>query len=198
MGELTHLQATNLPSKPFTQSIPETKLHSNTGRSFTASTHGKFGSERQTCSCGPEKTPLEIHEAGQGKPKSAASCKPTYSHERRWQRLESTGTKWMVGEWMMDPIKIPWFCHPESSWSLVYLVIGGSRPNLTERTLSVAMGCFIQGYLVDRGFDTIEEHMGAGHNHNIVMPFGGKSPGSKGPRVITVYLAVPFGGKIVG
>ncbi|KAL0928084.1 hypothetical protein M5K25_002322 [Dendrobium thyrsiflorum] len=55
----------------------------------------------------------------------------------------------MVGEWMMDPIKIPWFRHPGSSWSLVYLVRGGSRPNLTEGSLSAAMGCFVQGYLVD-------------------------------------------------
>ncbi|KAL0909728.1 hypothetical protein M5K25_020621 [Dendrobium thyrsiflorum] len=58
----------------------------------------------------------------------------------------------MVGEWMMDPIKIPWFRHPGSSWSLVYLVRGGSRPNLTEGSLSAAMGCFVQGYLVDLGW----------------------------------------------
>ncbi|KAL0923061.1 hypothetical protein M5K25_007106 [Dendrobium thyrsiflorum] len=77
----------------------------------------------------------------------------------------------MVGEWMMDPIKIPWFRHPGPSWSLVYLVRGGSRPNLTEGSLSAAMG-----------FDAIGEHTGAGHNHNIVMPFGGKSPGSEGPE----------------
>ncbi|KAL0904731.1 hypothetical protein M5K25_026874 [Dendrobium thyrsiflorum] len=88
----------------------------------------------------------------------------------------------MVGEWMMDPIKIPWFGHPGSSWSLVYLVRGGSRPNLTEGSLSAAMGCFVQGYLVDLGFDAIGEHTGAGHNHNIVMPFGGESPGSEGPE----------------
>ncbi|KAL0904354.1 hypothetical protein M5K25_026447 [Dendrobium thyrsiflorum] len=55
----------------------------------------------------------------------------------------------MVGEWMMDPIKIPWLRHPGSSWSLVYLVRGGNRPNLTEGSLSAAMGCFVQGYLVD-------------------------------------------------
>ncbi|KAL0924952.1 hypothetical protein M5K25_005813 [Dendrobium thyrsiflorum] len=58
----------------------------------------------------------------------------------------------MVGEWMMDPIKIPWFRHPGSSWSLVCLVRGGSRPNLTEGSLSAAMGCFVQGYLVDLGW----------------------------------------------
>ncbi|KAL0907464.1 hypothetical protein M5K25_021877 [Dendrobium thyrsiflorum] len=85
----------------------------------------------------------------------------------------------MVGEWMMDPIKIPWFRHPGSSWSLVYLVRGGSRPNLTEESLSAAMGCFIQGYLVDRGFDAIGEHTGAGHNHNLVIPFDGESPERK-------------------
>ncbi|KAL0907721.1 hypothetical protein M5K25_022152 [Dendrobium thyrsiflorum] len=58
----------------------------------------------------------------------------------------------MEGEWMMDPIKIPWFRRPGPSWSLVYLVRGGSRPNLTEGSLSAAMGCFVQGYLVDLGF----------------------------------------------
>ncbi|KAL0913064.1 hypothetical protein M5K25_016496 [Dendrobium thyrsiflorum] len=88
--------------------------------------------------------------------------------------------KRMVGEWMMDPINIPWFRHPGSSWSLVYLVRGGSRPNLTEGSSSAAMGCFVRGYLVDRGFDAIGEHTGAGHNRNIVMPFGGESPGSEG------------------
>ncbi|KAL0916216.1 hypothetical protein M5K25_013708 [Dendrobium thyrsiflorum] len=77
----------------------------------------------------------------------------------------------MVGEWMIDPIKIPWFRHPGPSWSLVNLVRGGSRPNLTEGSLSVAMG-----------FDAIGEHTGAGHNRNIVMPFGGESPGSEGPE----------------
>ncbi|KAL0919029.1 hypothetical protein M5K25_011096 [Dendrobium thyrsiflorum] len=76
----------------------------------------------------------------------------------------------MVGEWMMDPIKIPWFRHPGSSWSLVYLVRGGSRPNLTEGSLSAAMG-----------FNAIGENTGAGHNRNIVTPFGGESLGSEGP-----------------
>ncbi|PKU67099.1 hypothetical protein MA16_Dca008888 [Dendrobium catenatum] len=53
---------------------------------------------------------------------------------------------------MMDPIKIPWFRRPGPSWSLVYLVRGGSQPNLTEGSLSAAMGCFVQGYLVDLGW----------------------------------------------
>ncbi|KAL0908605.1 hypothetical protein M5K25_023107 [Dendrobium thyrsiflorum] len=87
----------------------------------------------------------------------------------------------MVGEWMMDPIKIPWFRHPGSSWSLVYLVRGGSRPNLTEGSLSAAMGCFVQGYLVDLG-DAIWWRI----------------TWFRGPRVITVYPAVPFGGKTAG
>ncbi|KAL0917886.1 hypothetical protein M5K25_012987 [Dendrobium thyrsiflorum] len=65
----------------------------------------------------------------------------------------------MVGEWMMDPIKIPWFRHPGSSWSLVYLVRGGSRPNLTEGSLSAAMGCFVQGYLVDLGWFLVWERI---------------------------------------
>ncbi|KAL0904426.1 hypothetical protein M5K25_026533 [Dendrobium thyrsiflorum] len=49
----------------------------------------------------------------------------------------------------------------------VYLVRGGSRPNLTEGSLSAAMGF---------------EHTGAGHNHNIVMPSGSESLGSEGPE----------------
>ncbi|KAL0922410.1 hypothetical protein M5K25_006394 [Dendrobium thyrsiflorum] len=53
----------------------------------------------------------------------------------------------MVGGVMMNPIKIPWFRRPGPSWSLIYLVRGGSRPNLTEGSLSAAMGCFVQGYL---------------------------------------------------
>ncbi|KAL0907719.1 hypothetical protein M5K25_022150 [Dendrobium thyrsiflorum] len=77
----------------------------------------------------------------------------------------------MVGEWMMDPIKIPWFRRPGSSWSLVYLVRGGSRPNLTEGSLSAAMG-----------FDAVGEHTGSGHDRNLVVPFGGKPPGSEGPE----------------
>ncbi|KAL0927484.1 hypothetical protein M5K25_001656 [Dendrobium thyrsiflorum] len=33
------------------------------------------------------------------------------------------------------------------------------------------------------GFNAIGEHMGAGHNRNIVMLFGGESPGSEGPKL---------------
>ncbi|KAL0918605.1 hypothetical protein M5K25_010622 [Dendrobium thyrsiflorum] len=103
----------------------------------------------------------------------------------------------MVGGVMMDPIKIPWFRRPGSSWSLVYLVRGGSRPNLTEGSLSAAMGCFVQGYLVDLGFDAIGEHTGDDHDRNMMVPFGGKPPGSEGPgrnRLPTV----PFDGKTIG
>ncbi|KAL0910005.1 hypothetical protein M5K25_020926 [Dendrobium thyrsiflorum] len=92
----------------------------------------------------------------------------------------------MEGEWMMDPIKIPWFRRPGPSWSLVYLVRGGSRPNLTEGSLSAAMG-----------FDAIGEHTGAGHNRNIVMPFGGESLGSEGPgrNFGSLPTSPPFRGK---
>ncbi|KAL0917840.1 hypothetical protein M5K25_012938 [Dendrobium thyrsiflorum] len=83
--------------------------------------------------------------------------------------------KRMVGEWTMDPIKIPWFRRPGSSWSLVYLVKGGSRPNLTEGSLSVAMGCFVQGYLVDLS--------------NAIWR---RITWFRGPRVITVYPTMPF------
>ncbi|KAL0913001.1 hypothetical protein M5K25_016430 [Dendrobium thyrsiflorum] len=102
--------------------------------------------------------------------------------------------KRMVGEWMMDPIKIPWFRHPGSSWSLVYLVRGGSRPNLTEGSLSAAMGCFVQGYLVELGW---MEHTGAGHNHNLMVQFGGESPGSEGPErnFSSLPTSPPFRGK---
>ncbi|KAL0912987.1 hypothetical protein M5K25_016413 [Dendrobium thyrsiflorum] len=103
----------------------------------------------------------------------------------------------MVGEWMMDPIKIPWFCRPGPSWSLVYLVRGGSRPNLTEGSLSAAMGCFVQGYLVDLGgFDVTKERIGSGHNRYIVVPFGGRTTRFRGPQVITIYPTVSFSGKI--
>ncbi|KAL0923928.1 hypothetical protein M5K25_004716 [Dendrobium thyrsiflorum] len=98
----------------------------------------------------------------------------------------------MVRGVMMSPIKIPWFRRSGPSWSLVYLVRGGSRPNLTEGSLSAAMGCFVQGYLADLG-----EHTGNDHDRNIMVPFGGKPPGSEGPgrnRLPTV----PFDGKIVG
>ncbi|KAL0919070.1 hypothetical protein M5K25_011139 [Dendrobium thyrsiflorum] len=40
------------------------------------------------------------------------------------------------------------------------------------------------------GFNAIGEHTGASHNHNIVMPFGGESPGSEGPGTIKVYLTL--------
>ncbi|KAL0916794.1 hypothetical protein M5K25_014333 [Dendrobium thyrsiflorum] len=70
-------------------------------------------------------------------------CKPAEMEDLVHSGLDER----MVGEWMMDPINIPWFRRPGSSWSLVYLVRGGSRPNLTEGSLSAAMGCFVQGYL---------------------------------------------------
>ncbi|KAL0903238.1 hypothetical protein M5K25_027598 [Dendrobium thyrsiflorum] len=60
--------------------------------------------------------------------------------------------KLMLGGMKTSPIKIPWFRRPGLSCSLVYLVRGGSRPNLTEGTLSTAMGCFVQEYLVDLGW----------------------------------------------
>ncbi|KAL0920699.1 hypothetical protein M5K25_009860 [Dendrobium thyrsiflorum] len=42
--------------------------------------------------------------------------------------------------YLAEPRKqqMPWL-----SWSLIYLVRGGSRPNLTEGTFSAAMGCFV-------------------------------------------------------
>ena len=57
----------------------------------------------------------------------------------------------MVGGMKTNPIKILWFRHPELSWSLVYLVSEGSRPNLTEGSLSAAVGCVVQGDLVNLG-----------------------------------------------
>ncbi|KAL0909956.1 hypothetical protein M5K25_020871 [Dendrobium thyrsiflorum] len=45
------------------------------------------------------------------------------------------------------------------------------------------------------GLDAIGEHRGAGHDHNVVVPFGGRPPGSEG--LDHNYLpAVPFGSKI--
>ncbi|KAL0910678.1 hypothetical protein M5K25_018755 [Dendrobium thyrsiflorum] len=86
----------------------------------------------------------------------------------------------MVEGMMMSPIKIPWFRRPGPSWSLVYLVRGGSRPNLTEGSLSATMGCYVQGYLVDLGW---------------IGAIWRRTTQFRGPRVITVYPAVPFGGK---
>ncbi|KAL0904215.1 hypothetical protein M5K25_026295 [Dendrobium thyrsiflorum] len=77
----------------------------------------------------------------------------------------------MVGGVMMSPIKIPWFRHPGPSWSLVYLV--------------------------RKGFDAIGEHTGDDHDRNIMVPFGGKPPGSEGPGHNRLPI-VPFGGKTVG
>ncbi|KAL0910680.1 hypothetical protein M5K25_018757 [Dendrobium thyrsiflorum] len=96
----------------------------------------------------------------------------------------------MVEGMMMNPIKIPWFRRPGPSWSLVYLVRGGSRPNLTEGSLSAAMGCFVQGYLVDLGwiFDAIGEHTGSGHDRNLVVSFGGEPPSSESPELFCVGI----------
>ncbi|KAL0917872.1 hypothetical protein M5K25_012973 [Dendrobium thyrsiflorum] len=48
------------------------------------------------------------------------------------------------------------------------------------------------------GFDAIGEHTGAGHNRNLVMPFGGESPGSKGPEQNfgSLPASPPFRGKL--
>ncbi|KAL0926420.1 hypothetical protein M5K25_002651 [Dendrobium thyrsiflorum] len=46
-------------------------------------------------------------------------------------------------------------------------------------------------------FDATKEHIGSGHNHNLLVSFGGKTIRFRGPRVITVYPAMPFGGKTV-
>ena len=62
----------------------------------------------------------------------------------------------MMGGMKTNPIKIPWFRHPGLSWSLVYLVSGGSRPNLTEGSLSAAMGCVLQGDLIDLGWRFVQ------------------------------------------
>ncbi|KAL0922642.1 hypothetical protein M5K25_006644 [Dendrobium thyrsiflorum] len=48
-----------------------------------------------------------------------------------------------------------------------------------------------------RGFDAIGEHTGDDHDRNIMVPFGGKPPGSEGPgrnRLPTV----PFDGETIG
>ncbi|KAL0925438.1 hypothetical protein M5K25_003767 [Dendrobium thyrsiflorum] len=108
---------------------------------------------------------------------------------------QPTVARRMVGEVMMDPIKIPWFRRPGSSWSLVYLVRGGSRPNLIEGSLSAAVGCVVQGYLIDLGW--MLEHTGADYDRNIMVPFCDKPPGSEGPDRDCLPM-VPFGGKIVG
>ncbi|KAL0907276.1 hypothetical protein M5K25_021676 [Dendrobium thyrsiflorum] len=74
-----------------------------------------------------------------------------------------------------------------SSCSLIYLVRGGSRPNLTEGSLSATMGCFVQGYHVDMGFNIVGEHTSFDHDHNLMVSFSSKITRSEVP-VITVYL----------
>ncbi|KAL0928729.1 hypothetical protein M5K25_000646 [Dendrobium thyrsiflorum] len=76
---------------------------------------------------------------------------------------------------MMDPIKILWFRHLEPSCSLIYLVRGANRPNLTEKSLSAAMGCFIQG------FNVIGEHTGFDHDCNLIVSFDSKTIWSEEP-----------------
>ncbi|KAL0926323.1 hypothetical protein M5K25_002541 [Dendrobium thyrsiflorum] len=54
---------------------------------------------------------------------------------------------------------------------------------IVDKTLPRDFTLILRGlYDLSSGFDTIGEHTGAGHNHNIVMPFGGESPGSEGPE----------------
>ncbi|KAI0486586.1 hypothetical protein KFK09_029334 [Dendrobium nobile] len=43
-----------------------------------------------------------------------------------------------------------------------------------------------------------QERIRSDHNRYFVVPFDGKTTRFRGPRVITVYPAVPFGGKIAG
>ncbi|KAL0907241.1 hypothetical protein M5K25_025798 [Dendrobium thyrsiflorum] len=101
----------------------------------------------------------------------------------------------MVGDAMMSPIKIPWFHSLGPLWSLVYLVRGGSRPNQTKGSLSAAMGCVVQGYLVNLG--VIGELTGSSHDRNLVVSFGYKPPGSESPGHNRLP-AVPFGRKTAG
>ncbi|PKU65804.1 hypothetical protein MA16_Dca009133 [Dendrobium catenatum] len=53
-------------------------------------------------------------------------------------------------------------------------------------------------YLEISRFDAIKERISFGHNQYFVVPFGGKTTRFRGPWVITVYPAVPFGSKIAG
>ncbi|KAL0928751.1 hypothetical protein M5K25_000672 [Dendrobium thyrsiflorum] len=47
--------------------------------------------------------------------------------------------------------------------------------------VGLSLGCSVAPSAHMKGFDAIGEHTGAGHNHNLVVPFGGESPGSEGP-----------------
>ncbi|KAL0922661.1 hypothetical protein M5K25_006666 [Dendrobium thyrsiflorum] len=59
-----------------------------------------------------------------------------------------------------------------------YYANGGGMDDRPDQDLIVPSSRVI----VVPGFDVIGEHTGAGHNHNIVMPFGSKSPCSEGPE----------------
>ncbi|PKU81292.1 hypothetical protein MA16_Dca025701 [Dendrobium catenatum] len=53
--------------------------------------------------------------------------------------------------------------------------------------------------LISQGFDATKERIGSGHNRYFVVPLGGKTTQFRGPWVvITVYPAVPFGGRTAG
>ncbi|KAI0487857.1 hypothetical protein KFK09_027680 [Dendrobium nobile] len=65
-----------------------------------------------------------------------------------------------------------------------------------DKTLPRDFALILRGlYDLSSGFDANKERIGAGHNRYFVVPFGGKTTRFRGPRVITVYPAMPFGGK---
>ncbi|KAH0454004.1 hypothetical protein IEQ34_018328 [Dendrobium chrysotoxum] len=57
---------------------------------------------------------------------------------------------------------------------------------------------FLTATVSGEGFDATKERIDSSHNRYLVVPFGGKTTRFRGPRVITVYPAVPFGGETAG
>ncbi|KAH0453603.1 hypothetical protein IEQ34_017927 [Dendrobium chrysotoxum] len=56
----------------------------------------------------------------------------------------------------------------------------------------------LKSRLLHARYNATKERIGSDHNHNLVVPFGSKTTQFRGPWVITIYPAVPFGGKIIG
>ncbi|PKU69117.1 hypothetical protein MA16_Dca002387 [Dendrobium catenatum] len=70
--------------------------------------------------------------------------------------------------------------------------IATDQPLRLPSTLTFVMKAFS----TIEGFDANKERIGSGHNRYFVVPFGGKITRFRGSRiVVTVYPAVPFGGR---
>ncbi|KAL0918824.1 hypothetical protein M5K25_010865 [Dendrobium thyrsiflorum] len=69
---------------------------------------------------------------------------------------------------------------------------------IVDKTLPRDFALILRGlYDLSSGFDAIEEHTGDDHDRNMIVPFGGKPPGSEGPGR-NCLPTVPFDDKTIG